>query len=140
MRGIGEAAGRHSVDLNIRISGPMIAAINVGARYGVAGEPIPVAATPEWMERLKTFTCQIYDQKGNMISEASGGSLMEHPINVVLWIKDSLKAGGIALKKGDLLSLGTVTKMTPTAANTTVRARYIGLDPQGPVEIFVIFK
>lgn len=118
----------------------MIAAINVGARYGVAGEPIPVAATPEWMERLKTFTCQIYDQKGNMISEASGGSLMEHPINVVLWIKDSLKAGGIALKKGDLLSLGTVTKMTPTAANTTVRARYIGLDPQGPVEIFVIFK
>jgi 2-keto-4-pentenoate hydratase len=125
---------------DVKLTGPMIAAINVGARYGIAGEPIPVAATPEWMERLKTFTCQIYDQKGNMLAEASGDALLEHPINVVLWIRDSLKADGIAMKKGDFLSLGTVTKMTPTAPDTTIRARYIGLDPQGPAEISVIFK
>ena len=58
----------------------------------------------------------------------------------MLWLRDSLKADGIALKKGDLLSLGTITKLTPTAPNTTVRARYVGLDPKGPVEISVIFK
>jgi len=44
------------------------------------------------------------------------------------------------LKKGDLLSLGTITKLMPTQPNTTIRAKYIGLDPRGPVEISVKFK
>lgn len=125
---------------DVKINGPMLAAVNVAARYGIVGEPIPVQATPEWMERLRTFKCQIYDKEGTMLIEAPGSSLLEHPINVVLWIRDSLKADGIALKKGDLLSLGTVTKLTPTAPNTAIKARYVGLDPKGPAEISVIFK
>jgi 2-keto-4-pentenoate hydratase len=125
---------------DVKINGAMLAAVNVAARYGIVGEPIPVQATPEWMERLKTFRCQIYDKKGTLLIEAPGSSLLDHPINVVLWIRDSLKADGIALKKGDLLSLGTITRLTPTAPNTAVRARYVGLDPKGPAEISVIFK
>ena len=125
---------------DVKINGPMLTAVNVAARYGIVGEPISVQATPEWMERLKTFKCQIYDKEGTLLVEAPGSSLLEHPINVVLWIRDSLKADGIALKKGDLLSLGTITKLTPTAPNTVIKARYIGLDPKGPAEIFVIFK
>jgi 2-keto-4-pentenoate hydratase len=61
------------------------------------------------------------------------------PLNAVLWIKESLASEGKTLKKGDLLSLGTVTKLTPTKPDTTVKARYIGLDPKGPVEISVTF-
>jgi 2-keto-4-pentenoate hydratase len=125
---------------DVKINGALLAAVNVAARYGIVGEPIPVQATPEWMERLKNFKCQIYDEKGAMLIEAPGSSLLDHPINVVLWIRDSLKADGIALQKGDLLSLGTITKLTPTAPNTIVKARYVGLDPKGPVEISVIFK
>ncbi len=125
---------------DVKINGTLLAAVNVAARYGIVGEPIPVQATPEWMERLKTFKCQIYDGTGAMLIEAPGSSLLDHPINVVLWIRDSLRADGIALKKGDLLSLGTITKLTPTAPNTVVKARYVGLDPKGPVEISVIFK
>jgi len=125
---------------DVKINGTLLAAVNVAARYGIVGEPIPVQATPEWMERLKTFKCQIYDGTGAMLIEAPGSSLLDHPINVVLWIRDSLRADGIALKKGDLLSLGTITKLTPTAPNTAVKARYVGLDPKGPAEISVIFK
>jgi 2-keto-4-pentenoate hydratase len=125
---------------DVKINGPMLAAVNVAARYGIVGEPIPVQATPEWMERLKSFLCQIYDGKGQMLIEGPGSNLMDHPMNVVLWIRDSLKADGIALRKGDLLSLGTITKLTPTAPNTVIKARYVGLDPKGPVEITVIFK
>ena len=124
----------------VKINGLMLAAVNVAARYGIVGEPIPVQATAEWMERLKTFKCQIYDEKGVMLIEGPGSNLMEHPMNVVLWIRDSLKAEGITLKKGDLLSLGTITKLTPTAPNTTVFARYVGLDPKGHVVISVNFK
>ncbi len=125
---------------NVKINGPMLAAVNVAARYGIVGEPIPVEATADWMERLKNFKCQIYDKAGTLLVEAPGSSLMDHPIHVVLWIRDSLKADGIRLKKGDLLSLGTITKLTPTAPGTVVRARYVGLDPKGPVEISVNFK
>jgi 2-keto-4-pentenoate hydratase len=125
---------------DVKINGALLAAVNVAARYGVVGEPIPVQGTSEWMERLKTFKCQIYDQKGALLVEAPGSSLLEHPINVVLWLRDSLRADGIALKKGDLLSLGTITKLTPTAPNTTVTARYVGLDPKGPAEVTVMFK
>lgn len=125
---------------DVKINGALLAAVNVAARYGVVGDPIPVQATPEWLERLKSFTCQIYDDKGAMLIEAPGSSLLEHPMNVVLWIRDSLRADGIALKKGDLLSLGTITKLTPTAPNTIIKARYVGLDPKGPVEISVVFK
>jgi 2-keto-4-pentenoate hydratase len=124
----------------VKINGLMLAAVNMAARYGIVGDPIPVQPTQEWMERLKNFMCQIYDEKGTMLIEGPGSNLMEHPMNVVLWIRDSLKAEGITLKKGDLLSLGTITKLTPTAPNTTVFARYVGLDPKGHVVISVNFK
>jgi len=125
---------------DVKINGPAITAINVAARYGVTGEPIPVKASKQWMDRLKNFKLQILDDKGTMLIEGQGSALLDHPLNVVLWIRDSLKAEGKKLKKGDLLSLGTITKLTPTAPNTTVRARYIDLDPKGPVEISVKFK
>lgn len=124
----------------VKINGPAITAINVAARYGVVGEPIPVRTSKAWMDRLKNFKCQIFDEKGIMLIEGPGSALLDHPLNVVLWIRDSLKAEGKKLKKGDLLSLGTITKLTPTAPNTTIRARYIDLDPKGPVEISVKFK
>lgn len=124
----------------VKINGPAITAINVAARYGVVGEPIPVKASKEWMDRLKNFKLQILDDKGTMLIEGQGSALLDHPLNVVLWIRDSLKAEGKKLKKGDLLSLGTITKLTPTAPNTLIRARYVDLDPKGPVEISVKFK
>ena len=65
---------------------------------------------------------------------------MGNPLNVLLWIKDSLQAEGKQLKKGDLLSLGSITNFIPIKPNTTIRAKYIDLDPNGTVEIFVKFE
>jgi len=124
----------------VKINGPALAAVNVGARYGVVGSSIPVKASKGWMDRLKNFKLQILDEKGGVLSEGQGSGLLGDPLNVVMWIRDSLKAEGKKLKKGDLLSLGSITKLTPTSPNTTVRARYIDLDPKGPVDITVKFK
>ncbi|HBE45044.1 MAG TPA: hydratase [Deltaproteobacteria bacterium] len=126
-------------DPKLKMSGPAIFAINVGARYGVMGEPIPLSATPEWMARLKNFTLQVYDEKGTVVTEGKGSALLGDPLAVVLWIKDSLAAEGKKVKEGDLLSLGTIGKMMP-AKPGVVRAKYIDLDPNGPVEISVTFK
>jgi 2-keto-4-pentenoate hydratase len=124
----------------VKLNAPAIAAVNVGARFGVLGAPIPLKASKEWMNRLKNFKLQIIDDKGTVLSEGQGTSLLGDPLNVVLWIRDSLKAEGKKLNKGDLLSLGSITKGIPTAPNTTLRARYTDLDPKGPVEISVKFK
>jgi len=72
--------------------------------------------------------------------EGLGSNVLGHPLNVVLWIKDSLNAEGTFLRNGDLLSLGTITKLLPPKPGTTIRARYIDLDPKGPVEISVKFE
>jgi 2-keto-4-pentenoate hydratase len=124
----------------VKIDGPALAAINVAARYGVVGEPVPIEATAAWIERLKNFKLQILDENAKVLAEGTGSSLLDHPLNVVLWLRDSMLSEGMSLKKGDLLSLGTITKLMPAKAGTTIRAVYIGLDPGGPVEVSVKFK
>ena len=124
----------------VKLDGPAITAINVGARYGVLGKPIPIAPTDEWENRLQNMSIEILDEDGHKLAEGKGSALLDHPLNVVLWIRDSLKEEGKELKKGDLLSLGTITKMIPVQSGSTIRAKYTGLDPKGPVEISVNFE
>ena len=125
---------------DVKINGPALAAINVAARYGILGDPILIGPSQEWMQRLRNFKLQIVDENDIVLSEGTGGNLLDDPLSVVLWIKDSLIAEGKRLKKGDLLSLGTITQLMPARPGTTIRAIYTGLDLSGPVEISVNFK
>ncbi len=124
----------------VKLTAPAVIAINVGARYGIVGEPIPLAPTPEWAARLKTFSARVVDEKGTLIEEGKGEALSGDPLSVVMWIKDSLAAQGKKLAKGDLLSLGSLTKPIFPRPGLTVRSIYTGLDPKGPVEISVSFE
>jgi len=124
----------------VKFNGPVLVAINVGARYGVLGDPIKLEATPEWADRLKNFTLQVFDEKGTLVSEGKGTALLGDPLSAALWIKDSVAAEGKKLKKGDILSLGSITKMIPAKPGMTLKAKYTGLDPKGPVEVSVSFK
>jgi 2-keto-4-pentenoate hydratase len=127
-------------DPKVKPTGAAIVANNVGARYGVMGEPIPLSATREWQDRLKAFTLQIIDEKGGIVAEGKGSALLGDPLNVVIWLKNSLASQGMKLKKGDLLSLGSLTRQMPVKPATALKVKYIGLDPKGPVEISVSFK
>ena len=80
------------------------------------------------------------NRDGKVLATGKGKNLLGDPLNVVRWIRDTLKKQGKPLKKGDLLSLGTITKLMPAKPGKMIRARYIGLDPKGPVEISVSFK
>jgi len=84
---------------DIKINGPALAAINVAARYGIIGDPILIGPSQEWMERLRKFKLQIVDENDIVLSEGTGSNLLDDPLNVVLWIKDSLIAEGKRLKK-----------------------------------------
>jgi 2-keto-4-pentenoate hydratase len=125
---------------DVKLNGPAILAINVGARYGVVGEPILLSPTEEWEGRLKNLTLEILDADGKVLATGKGSNLLGNPLNVVLWIRDSLRAEGKQLKKGDLLSLGTITPLMPVKPNTSIRARYSGFKSDETVEIFVVFE
>ncbi|MGB3511215.1 MAG: hydratase [Microcoleaceae cyanobacterium] len=125
---------------DVKLNAPALLAINVGARYGILGKPIPLADTDEWENRLQNLRLEMLDETGQVLASGNGSVLLGHPLNVVLWIKDSLQAEGKQLKKGDLLSLGSITNFVAVKSNTTIRAQYIGLDSNETVEIFVKFE
>ncbi|MEB3342353.1 hydratase [Okeania sp.] len=125
---------------NIKLDASALIATNVGARAGILGEPIPLADTDEWENRLQNLQVEILDENGKVLASGKGSNLLGNPLNVVLWIKDSLQAEGKELKKGDLLSLGSISRFVPVKSNSTIRARYLDLEPNKTVEIFVKFE
>jgi 2-keto-4-pentenoate hydratase len=51
---------------------------------------------------------------------------MDQPINAAMWLAQALKKEAIALKPGDLLSLGGYA-LAPTQAGTSITVKYLGL-------------
>lgn len=79
------------------------------------------------MQRLGQVEVTLYID-GQLVSRGTTVDLYGHPVDAVIWLRDALAKEGIALKAGDLLSLGTVAggmkKMKP---GTILRADYKGL-------------
>lgn len=118
---------------------PTLLAINVGARLGVLGDPIVLPATAEAVGKLAAVKIEVIDQTGTVTGGGKGADVLNNPLNVVLWIAESLKAEGKTLKNGDLLSLGTFSALVPPKAGDTITVRYTGLTP-APAEVSVIFE
>jgi len=127
-------------DSEVKLDAADLIAINVGARLGIVGEPIPLAATSEWQERLGQIQLVILDETGKELATGTSNALLGHPLDVVLWIRDDLKSVGKRLKKGDLISLGTITPLMPVESGQTIRAQYFGLTEQDAVELSVSFE
>jgi 2-keto-4-pentenoate hydratase len=126
-------------DTQVKVDGPILLAANVGARLGVLGEPIFLPGTAESVEKLAAMKIEVIDQTGVVVGGGKGTDILNNPLNVVLWIADSLKAEGKTLKSGDLLSLGSFSGFLPPKAGSTITVRYTGLTP-GPAEVTVIFE
>jgi 2-keto-4-pentenoate hydratase len=120
------------------MTGPVIVAINVGARLGVVGEPVPVLATPEFVNALADMQVTL-TADGTEISKGPGKSILGHPLNAVLFIAEEVQRRGGRLKAGDILSLGSFSRLTPPKPGQKVVARYEGL-PTGPMTVSVAFK
>ena len=120
------------------LNGAGVAAINVGARLGVAGTPIEVPATRgeryRLLDALETMQVQLTNDQGQLLAPAGKGSeILGHPLNAVVWIAQALQKDGITLKAGDLVSLGSFSPLLPPKAGLGVTATYIGLPGAQPV-------
>lgn len=137
------------------IPGDMVATTmimaNMVTRIGVMGDAIPISASDDCKDRLNTFRIVMTDQDG---LELGSGSVNEkyEPLEVIRWLRDSLRKDGKVLKKGHLLSLGNLGVVVPLDQGATavtggagiftgsrVKLTYLGLDPAGPAEVIVNF-
>ena len=121
---------------DVRVFGHMLAVINVGARLGVAGRERPLPAKA--LTALADMRVRAFDGSGALLAEGQGSDALGHPLDVVLWVRDQVKAEGGRLKPGDVISVGAFTPLTPPAPGQTVRVRYEGLP--GDPEVSVRFR
>ncbi len=120
-----------------KLNGAAIAAINVGARLGVTGAPVPVEATQAFSDRLRDMEVLVMAD-GFEADRGKGSDVLEHPLNAVVWLVRDLARQGMALKVGDLVSLGSFSKLLPPKPGLSVQVIYQGL-PGTPM-VAVRFK
>lgn len=125
-------------DPQVKLDGPYLLGINVGARLGVLGDPISLPATAESVAKLADMKVEVVDQTGAVLGGGKGSDILENPLNAVLWIAESLRAEGKALKSGELFSLGSFSALLPPKAGATITVRYTGITPD-PAEVKATF-
>jgi 2-keto-4-pentenoate hydratase len=125
------------VETPARLDGPTLTAINVGARLGVLGRPIAVQRTTDFARHLRDMQAVVLGD-GAELDRGKGSDVMDHPLNAVVWLVQDLAREGKALKKGDLVSLGSFSKLLPPRPGMAVVVRYEGLP--GTPEVKLSFK
>jgi 2-keto-4-pentenoate hydratase len=113
-----------------KLNGAAIAAINVGARYFVAGAPIEVQRTPQFADALAGMKVLVMGG-GEDLDSGFGRDVLDHPLNALVWLAQDLQKQGLALKKGDLVSVGSFSKLLPPKAGLKVEVQFQGL-PDNP--------
>ena len=119
------------VEAPLKLNGAGITAINVSARFGVLGAPIPVQHTTEFSRRLRDMEV-IVKADGAEVDRGTGSDVLGHPLNAVVWLVRDLARNGQALKVGDLVSLGSFSKLMPPKPGLQVEVVYNGL-PGTPI-------
>ena len=80
---------------------------NLGNGYMFTGEPVPLEATEEWLEKLNSFTFAAMNENGDIIEEGQIAGWYK-PLTVIRWLRDQLLQTGHTLEPGQLLSLGNI--------------------------------
>lgn len=124
---------------DVPVDGPTLVAINVGARRGVVGPATPLPPGQQGYDLLASIRVELRSEADGVITEGTSSALLGHPLEVVRWIRNSLRREGEELEPGMLLSLGSITDLVPVEAGQTLRARYTGISPD-TVEISVSFE
>ena len=114
---------------------PVLMAINVGARLGIAGRPIKVHASHTFVDTLRKMTVVTTDESGNELSRAPGTAILAHPHQAVTGLARDLASHGKALKAGDLVSLGAFAQPQTPLAGRVITVRYDGLPGAEPVSV-----
>lgn len=122
-----------------KLNGAGVTAINVGARLGIAGEPLPVptyrAERYALLQALADMQVSLNDGAGVRLGGGKGSDILEHPLNAVVWLAGALAQEGLAMQPGDLISLGSFSPLLPPKPGLSVTATFDGLPGAQPVRV-----
>lgn len=122
-----------------KLNGAGVSAINVGARLGVAGQPlaVPVLRAERYalLDALRDMQVTVTDAPGTVLGQGKGSDILEHPLNAVVWLAQALQQEGITLQPGDLISLGSFSPLLPPKPGQTITVTYTGLPGAQPVQV-----
>lgn len=127
-----------AIGADAKMTGTVMTAINVGARYGVAGPEVPLEPGAATVEALRDVRVVVTDGEGKTLSENTGAATLGTPLNAVLWLISDLVESGRRLRAGDLISVGSFSPLTPPQPGQTVIVRYEGLP--GTPRVSVVFE
>jgi len=127
------------IDTPSKMNGAIISAINVGARLGVRGTPLSVptdaAGRAVLLEQLRDMDVRLVDEQGALLSGGKGSDVLGHPLNAVAWLAQALKAQGLALQPGQVVSLGSFSALLPPKPGLKATVYYDGVPGLQPVSV-----
>ncbi|MEJ8821234.1 fumarylacetoacetate hydrolase [Variovorax humicola] len=132
-----------TVQSTTALTGPGVTAINAGARLGVKGLAVLVPqadfAQAYLLDALRDMTVRITDAStGAQLARGKGADVLGHPLNAVVWLAEALGKEGLAMKPGDVISLGSFSPLLTPKPGLSVQVTYDGLP--GAQSVSVSFK
>ncbi|WP_371319890.1 2-keto-4-pentenoate hydratase [Variovorax sp. dw_308] len=121
-----------TVQSTTALNGPGVTAINAGARLGVKGLAVLVPqadfAQAYLLDALRDMTVRITDSgTGAELARGKGSDILGQPLESVVWLADALAREGLAMRPGDLISLGSFSPLLTPRAGQSVQVSYDGL-------------
>ena len=117
----------------------LLMAGNVGARWGVVGEPVSVDNARELVERLPTMSLRLSDDTGEVLRAGQGSQILDHPLNSILYLQQELALRNETMKQGELISLGAIGGPVRAERGRRYTAEYAGYGP-GNFSISVLIQ
>lgn len=128
-----------TVETPAKLNGTALEAINVGARLGVRGSPLMVptdaAGRAQLLDQLRDMNVRLVDSEGAALGGGNGSDVLGHPLNAVVWLAGALKADGLSLKPGQLISLGSFSALLPPKSGLRATVHYDGVPGLQPVTV-----
>ena len=101
-------------------TGPIMAAYGVIPWRGVAGQGVAMADLSDPVADLGALTVTLKADGAEPVT-GTGGMLLGHPLDVVLWL---VGQGGVTLEPGQVISLGSLSPLVEAVPGLTVTAEY----------------
>jgi 2-oxopent-4-enoate/cis-2-oxohex-4-enoate hydratase len=77
----------------------------------------------------------VYEHNGEIVGTYTAAEVMGDPLNALAWLANHLATRGLALKPGDIVMSGAISKMLRPKAGDTIRAKFAHL---GSVSVKVV--